>query len=163
MEKAAAVLMGCFPSFCSSHWRRMSAVSWSAWKMLTGLQRSDVRDDGPAVARRNLAAIGGHRAKSLADDGVQMPDRRIAQAVHMIGGGPRVPALHDLAVPGAQGIVAHDAVNHEAVIAVLDDRAIDRKRKRVHYVDILANEHALARHVARGADIAVGTAHARLG
>ncbi len=80
----------------------------------------------------NLRLVRGHRSVTLASTTAKMrPTGDGPQAGDVIRGGVSVTALDDLAAPGPLGIVADDAVNHVAVVAVLDRVPRDRLRKRV--------------------------------
>src|SRR5262245_6303334 len=71
--------------------------------MLAELQGADIGDDSPAVALRNLSAIGRHGAKAVGRYLKQVSRSRRAQAVAVKGCGTGKTALdnHAVAVAGA--------------------------------------------------------------
>src|SRR5438552_3036717 len=64
------------------------------------LQGAHKRYDRPAIIDRNLMGIRRHRAMSASDHVEEMSQRRAAQAIDMVGGGPlKAPADdHSVAV-----------------------------------------------------------------
>src|SRR5437762_5326311 len=93
------------------------------------LQGADIGDDRPAIARRNLPSEGRHRAVALGDHLEEMADRCAAEALDMIGRRRRVATLDDDAAARAERIVAYYAIDHEAILPVLQNFLGDRERK----------------------------------
>src|SRR5438067_4145906 len=117
-------------------WNRTSpklvSVGW--WNIIDGrvlaqLQSAHVGDDGPAIVRPDLRRVVGHRAEAVGDHVEEVADRRITEAVLMVGRRPTVPAAHDhpVSLPGAA--VARRAVNVEPLLAA---RHEDRKSTRLN-------------------------------
>lgn len=90
----------------------------SLGEMLAGLQRPQVADDGPAIAHRDLGAVRGHRAVAFGDHGEEVAHRGLSQPLDVVRRRGGVAPLDDLALSRSQGIVADDAVDHEAILPV---------------------------------------------
>ena len=57
--------------------------------VLAQLQGADVGHDGPAVPGRNLRCVVGHGAEAVGDHVEEVSQRRLAQALDVVGGGLR--------------------------------------------------------------------------
>src|ERR1700757_2331831 len=90
-------------------------------RMLAQLQRADVGDDAPAVARRNLRRVVGHNAEALGHDVEDVAHRRLLQALDVERGrSTREPACGNVAVSVSQSRMARRAINIEADTAALE-------------------------------------------
>src|SRR5207253_9072154 len=90
-------------------------------RMLAQLQRADVGDDAPTVARRNLRRVVGHDAEAAGHDVEDVAHRRLLQALDVEGGWfTREPAGGNVAVAVPQSRMARGARNTERATAALE-------------------------------------------
>src|SRR5579864_8289900 len=107
--------------------------------MLAQLQSANVRGDGPAVARRDLLAIGRHGPITARDHVEKVADRNLAQALDVIGRRRRIAALDDLSASRSKCIMTHHAIDHKAIVAMLENFARDREWKGIDVISLLRN------------------------
>src|SRR5262245_19698583 len=100
-------------------------------RVLAQLQGTQVGDDRPAVARRNLLGVVRHRAEAVGDDLIEIADRRRTQPVGVVRGRAREAALYDDAVAVPRSAVADSAENRKPRAAALKNLARHREWKPV--------------------------------
>src|SRR5207247_8755612 len=128
--------------------------------VLTDLQRSDVGHDRPAIGYVYLCRVAGHGAEAVTDDAEQIVDWRLAQAIDMERRRVTESALHDHAIAVAHIAVAGDAEDLEALLAALDDGAVEWTARQPGLVAQVTARHGAGRQGA--ARTAVGELRTRL-
>jgi len=88
--------------------------------MLTQLQRADVGNDGPAIARGNLRSIIRHGPEAIGHDIVEITVGRLPQPVQVIGGRTTETSLDHHSVAVAESAVADTAKNVVPLGAALE-------------------------------------------
>src|SRR5438045_9789088 len=101
------------------HLRRVPARYIRCRRVLAVLERADVRDDRPPIARRNLRAVVGHRAEAVRDHVEEVANVRVPKSIAVIRRRLLVPPLHDDAIAAPRAIVAGAAVDVVAFLASL--------------------------------------------
>src|SRR5437588_12730461 len=90
-------------------------------RMLAQLQRAEVGDEAPTIARRNLRRVVGHDAEALGHDVEDVAHRRLLQALDVEGGRfTRESAGGNVAVAVPQSRMARRAINIEPATAALE-------------------------------------------
>ena len=98
-------------------------------RVLTELQRADVRGNGPPIAHARLRRVVGHRAEPVRHHVEEVSDRRVTEAVLMIGGRPTVAASDDHAVALSGSAVARRTIDVESFLAAHHHGSVNRKGK----------------------------------
>jgi len=110
--------------------RWITAWDFGSRRVLAVLQRPDVGDDRPAIARINLHAIVGHRAEPVRDDVEEVADVRLAQPVDVVRGRLTLEAaLNDHAVAAASPVVTRAAIDVVSLLAPIEDLLVDGERE----------------------------------
>src|SRR5580700_6326842 len=95
------------------------------------LQRTHIRNDGPAIARLNLRGITVHGAKTVGDDVVDVTVGNLTQTILMITGRMLHAAHRHHTLPVALQTVARSAENFITILAALEQFLGEGKREGV--------------------------------
>src|SRR5262249_51193513 len=87
--------------------------------VLTELQRSNVRDDGPTIFNGNLFGITRHNTEAIRDHVKVVANWRLPQSINVIGVRTFESAAHDHSLAGSKRIMTWCAVNVVAFLPSL--------------------------------------------
>jgi hypothetical protein len=99
--------------------------------MLAELQRADVRDDVPAVARRHLRAVIGHSSEPVRHHVEEITRFHLPEPIAVERLRLRIPSLHDHAAAAAGAVVAGRAVDVETFLSAIQHFLRHRERQLV--------------------------------
>src|SRR3954468_4923549 len=111
-------------------------------RVLAQLERTNVGNDRPSIARRDLRLVIRHHPESIGDDVEEIPHIRLPQAIDVVRRRLPIAALHDQPVAAAGAVVARTAVDVETLLSTVQHRFVDRKRQLFdrHLVDFAGEE-----------------------
>ena len=118
------------PSFLSCSLHLFSAVGSEVHsvRILTDLQRANIRHDCPPVSRRNLRCVTVHFAPAVCHNIVEMSVRRISQTVIVIRRRLRIPAPHNHSVAFPDRTVTNNAEDFISLFAAIKQFFCQRDR-----------------------------------
>jgi hypothetical protein len=123
--------------------RRIASGHVGRWRVLAILQRPNVSDDRPSIARRNLSPVVRHHPEAVGDDVIEVADVGLPQPVDVVR--RRLTgeaALNHHAVAATGFVVTRAAVNVVALLPAVHERVVNRNREFLHrrFVDLSGEE-----------------------
>src|SRR5579864_9162593 len=131
-------------------------------RVLAQLQRANVSNDAPPVARRNLRSVIGHGAEALGHDLEKISERGFSQALVMIGRRMPEATLRDHSIAVSSARMAWRTINVKSLAPAIQVGLRDRKRHIVPgiaahfarikiciFVNLAASNRSIYRHSRR--------------
>src|SRR3954470_12144476 len=98
-------------------------------RVLAQLQRTNIGNDRPSIARRDLRLVIRHHPEPVGDDVEEIAHIRLPQPVDVVRRRVPIGALHPQAVAAAGAVVARTAVDVETLLPAVQHRLVDGKRQ----------------------------------